>query len=117
MKNITEVARESMGDILDRYFPAQFLRHGCDRLGGDSARDDEIEKLQVRGDVECEAVGRNSARDVHTEGGDFRLPGVGRTLTDPRSLARTAIAWLGSGPNSRQARDSLGRDSEQQNCG
>src|SRR5581483_2758577 len=46
---------------------------GRDGLVGDAARDDELEEVEIGGDVEGETVGGDSAGDVDADGGNFGL--------------------------------------------
>src|SRR5206468_11763152 len=60
------------------------FREAGDTKLGDAARDDAAEMLQIRSDVQREAVKRHPALHSHPEGPDFLLRGA---LADPNADA------------------------------
>src|SRR5262249_35731246 len=62
----------------------------------DSARDDPIEVAEVRRDVQCKAMGRDTLRDMHADGSDLLF----------------AYASSGHGPDTGEFADALGHHAE-----
>jgi len=56
LKDGPEVPRNRMGDFQQIEFSVQFLRHRSDGLRRDTARDDEIEVVEIDVHIEREAV-------------------------------------------------------------
>lgn len=73
-EDLAEAAGDDGEDIFHLGRLAGFKLDGGDRFG-QSAGDDELEVVEVGGDVEGESVGGDTARDVNADGGNLALGG------------------------------------------
>jgi hypothetical protein len=68
-----ELIDEVILDFSDCHGPANLLGERRHTSIGDSARHDQIEEVDVGGDVEGEAVARDPTRDADTNRADLRF--------------------------------------------
>src|SRR5579864_5713006 len=91
LENSAEIARDRLGDLLDRNHVAKLTGYGRDRLINDSTRNNEVKIAEIRVYVQSETVRGHGTRDMDADGCDFCLffwLWAGR-------LGRTGFEWTG----------------------
>ena len=73
LENSAEIARDRLGDLLDRNQVAKLTGYGRDRLINDSTRNNEVKIAEIRVYVQSETVRGHGTRDMYSDGSDFRL--------------------------------------------
>src|SRR5581483_6053021 len=110
-----EIAAQDVRNILKRYGTIKFLLHGCNRLRGNTAGDNEVKETEIRVHVQGDTVGSNTARDVNAESSDLGFSRNSRASLDRTGVGARShmdIAGFDGRPNPGQARDPLRRNSE-----
>src|SRR4029077_20400431 len=91
LENSAEIARDRLGDLLERNYVAKLAGYGRNRLINDSTRNNEVKIAEIGVYVQSEPVRGYGTRDMDADGSDFRLLfwlWAGR-------LGRTGFEWTG----------------------
>jgi hypothetical protein len=93
LENSAEIARDRLGNLLERNYVAKLAGYGRDRLINDSTRNNEVKIAEIRVYVQSETVRGHETRDMDADGCDFGLffwLGAG-------GLGRSDFGWTGVG--------------------
>src|SRR4029077_9597514 len=107
VKGGTEVSRNGMRNVLERWRSTELLFHRCHRLVHNPAGNNQVEEAEINIHIQREAVRSHAARDVYSNRGNLSLLILIVQLipfrwTGEDARLSTDSHRLGSGPHARE---------------